>query len=116
MTTRSILGTRLASQYVLLAANSKRSRAENLAILNGPEPEASAAKAAQACLARSAGSATLAGTALSLLSQCAGEAMKRLDKLIGKNESGSLVVSSTVRSSILRALRRVGMRDAVTPT
>ena len=42
--------------------------------------------------------------------------MKRLDKLMGKKESGSLVVSSTVRSSILRALRRVGMRDAVTPT
>src|SRR5688572_28569913 len=42
--------------------------------------------------------------------------MNRLVRLIGSNDSGADVVSSTVRSSILRALRSVGMRDAVTPT
>lgn len=84
--------------------------------MNGPEPEASAAKAVQACLERSAGSATDAGTAFSFASQWAGEAMNRLLRLIGRNESGSLVVSSTVRSSTLRAERSVGMREAVTPT
>ena len=46
----------------------------------------------------------------------AGEAMNRLVRLMGRNASGSLVVSSTVKSSILRAERRVGMREAVTPT
>ena len=99
-----------------MAATSSRSRATKRVILNGPVPDASAANATQACLARSAGSATLAGTALSLASQCAGDAMNRLVRLIGMKESGSLVVSSTVMSSILRALRRVGIRDAVTPT
>src|SRR5450830_490793 len=82
----------------------------------GPVPEASAANAAQACLLRSAGSLTLAGTALSLASQWLGEAMNRLLRLIGKKESGSLVISSTVCSSILRADFSVGMREAVTPT
>src|ERR1035437_6990344 len=42
--------------------------------------------------------------------------MNRLVRLIGKKESGSLVVSSTVSSSTLRADTRVGMREAVTPT
>ena len=42
--------------------------------------------------------------------------MNRFDRLMGKNASGSLVVSSTVRLSIFLALRSVGMRDAVTPT
>ncbi len=42
--------------------------------------------------------------------------MNRLERLIGRKESGSLVVNSTVMSSILRAETRVGMRDAVTPT
>jgi hypothetical protein len=49
---------------------------------------------------------TEAGTALSLASQWAGDAMKRFVRLSGRKESGSLVVSSTVRLSILRALRR----------
>jgi hypothetical protein len=35
---------------------------------------------------------------------------------MGSKASGAAVVSSTVMSSILRALRRLGMRDAVTPT
>ena len=42
--------------------------------------------------------------------------MNRLVRLIGRKLSGSLVVSSTVMSSILRAETSVGMRDAVTPT
>ena len=42
--------------------------------------------------------------------------MKRLVRLIGRKPSGAAVVSSTVMSSILRALRSVGMREAVTPT
>jgi hypothetical protein len=46
----------------------------------------------------------------------AGEAMNRFVRLIGRNASGSLVVSSTVMSSTLRAVRSVGMREAVTPT
>ncbi len=84
--------------------------------MKGPVPDGSDAKAVHACLARSAGSATVAGTAASLAAQCAGEAMKRLVRLIGRKLSGSEVVSSTVRSSILRAERSVGMREAVTPT
>lgn len=35
---------------------------------------------------------------------------------MGRKESGSDVVSSTVYSSMARAERNVGMRDAVTPT
>src|SRR5690348_16129728 len=42
--------------------------------------------------------------------------MNKLARLIGRKLSGSFVVSSTVRSSILRADASVGMRDAVTPT
>ena len=42
--------------------------------------------------------------------------MNRLVRLIGSSASGAAVVSSTVMSSILRALRRFGMREAVTPT
>src|ERR1700712_5846426 len=42
--------------------------------------------------------------------------MNRLVRLIGRKLSGSLVVSSTVMSSILRAETSVGIRDAVTPT
>ena len=42
--------------------------------------------------------------------------MNRLVRLIGRKLSGSLVVNSTVRSSILRAEASVGMREAVTPT
>ena len=84
--------------------------------LNGPEPDGSAAKAVHAALARSAGTVTLAGTACSLAAHCVGEAMNRLVRLIGRNESGSLVVSSTDSSSSLRAERSVGMREAVTPT
>ena len=42
--------------------------------------------------------------------------MNKLVRFSGKKASGSLVVSSTVKSSILRALRKVGMREAVTPT
>ena len=42
--------------------------------------------------------------------------MNRLVRLIGRKLSGSLVVNSTVRSSILRAEANVGMREAVTPT
>jgi hypothetical protein len=42
--------------------------------------------------------------------------MNRLVRFSGRKASGSLVVSSTVRLSILRALRSVGMRLAVTPT
>jgi hypothetical protein len=67
-------------------------------------------------LARSAGSVTLAGTASNFFFQCAGEAMKRLVKLMGRKLSGSVVLSSTVRSSILRADRSVGIRETVTPT
>ena len=74
---------------------STRSRGWNFAILKGPEPEASAAKAAQACLARSAGSAT-EPSASYFFCQWAGEAMNRLVRLIGRKLSGSLVVSSTV--------------------
>src|SRR5882757_11266651 len=42
--------------------------------------------------------------------------MNRLVRLIGRKLSGSLVTSSTVKSSILCAETRVGMRVAVTPT
>ncbi|KAG1449444.1 hypothetical protein G6F57_016628 [Rhizopus arrhizus] len=42
--------------------------------------------------------------------------MYRLVRLLGRNESGSDVVSSTVRSSIFRADTSVGIREAVTPT
>ena len=42
--------------------------------------------------------------------------MNKLVRLIGRKLSGSLVTSSTVRSSILRAEARVGIREAVTPT
>ena len=56
------------------------------------------------------------GTAASFAAQCAGEAMNRFVRLIGRNESGSLVLISTVRSSIFRAPTKVGIRDAVTPT
>src|ERR1700693_3952311 len=42
--------------------------------------------------------------------------MKRLVRLIGKRLSGCAVVNSTVAGSILRALLKVGIRDAVTPT
>ena len=42
--------------------------------------------------------------------------MNRFVRLIGNKASGDAVVSSTVMSSILRALRRFGMREAVTPT
>ncbi|MGY4316526.1 hypothetical protein ACVWW1_005853 [Bradyrhizobium sp. JR3.5] len=42
--------------------------------------------------------------------------MNKLVRLIGRKLSGSLVVSSTVMSSILRAETKVGMREAVTPT
>ena len=84
--------------------------------LNGPEPDGSAAKAVHAAFSRSAGAVTLAGTAASLAFQCAGDAMKRLVRLIGRKASGSVVTSSTVMSSILRALFSVGMREAVTPT
>ena len=42
--------------------------------------------------------------------------MNRLVRLIGRKLSGSLVVSWTVTSSILRAEANVGIRDAVTPT
>src|SRR6059058_3711810 len=42
--------------------------------------------------------------------------MNKLVRLIGKKLSGSLVESSTVMSSILRAEASVGMREAVTPT
>ena len=58
----------------------------------------------------------MAGTALSFSFHLAGEAINKLVKLIGKNESGSLVVSSTVMSSIFLALLNVGMREAVAPT
>ena len=85
-------------------------RPRTCAILNGPEPEASAANAAQACLARSALSATEASASY-FFCQCAGEAMNRLVRLIGRKLSGSLVVSSTVRSSIFLAETRFGMRD-----
>ncbi|MNS92240.1 hypothetical protein D3C72_1263690 [compost metagenome] len=84
--------------------------------MNGPVPEASAAKATQACLLRSAASVTEAGTAANFFSHCVGEAMNRFEMLYGRNESGSDVTSSTVRSSIFFALRSVGMREAVTPT
>ena len=80
-------------------------------------PEASAAKAAQAALFLSAGVAPrFADDAASyFFCQCAGLAMNRLVRFSGRKASGSLVVSSTVRSSIFRALRSVGMRLAVTP-
>ncbi|MNV49139.1 hypothetical protein D3C71_1410820 [compost metagenome] len=42
--------------------------------------------------------------------------MYRLVRLIGRKESGSDVVNSTVRSSIFFADFKVGMREAVTPT
>src|SRR5512145_2124550 len=42
--------------------------------------------------------------------------MNRFVRLIGNSDSGADVVSSTVMSSILRALHNVGMREAVTPT
>ena len=112
----SIFGRRFSSQYSGNFASSSRSRDTKRVTRNGPEPDGSAANAAQACFERSAGSVTDAGTAFSFASQWAGEAMKRLVRLIGRNESGSEVVSSTVMSSILRAMRSVGMREAVTPT
>ncbi|MNQ86711.1 hypothetical protein D3C85_1019110 [compost metagenome] len=84
--------------------------------MNGPVPDASAAKAAHAFCERSAASVTEAGTSASFFFHCAGEAMYRLERLMGRNESGSDVVSSTVRSSIFLADTSVGMRDAVTPT
>ena len=77
-------------------------------------PEKSAAKAVHAVRALSAGVAPLAAS--NFFCQWAGEAMNRLVRFSGRKASGSLVVSSTVRSSILRALRSVGMREAVTPT
>ena len=113
-TTLSIFGTRLGSQYPLWAASSRRSRATKRVTLNGPEPEGSAAKAVQAALALSAGVAPVAAS--NFFCQWLGEAMNRLVRLMGRNASGSLVVSSTVRSSSLRALLSVGMREAVTPT
>src|SRR5215475_2958071 len=42
--------------------------------------------------------------------------MNRLETLMGRKLSGSLVVSSTVRSSIFLADTSDGMRDAVRPT
>jgi len=41
--------------------------------------------------------------------------MNRLVRLMGRKLSGSLVISSTVMSSSLRAEAKVGMREAVTP-
>ena len=115
-TSRSSFGTLFLSQYSANFTSSSRSRGTNLSILNGPLPEAFAAKAVHACLARSFGSVTPAGTASNSFCQCAGLAMNRLVRLIGRNASGCAVVSSTVSSSTLRAERRVGMREAVTPT
>ena len=97
-----------------MAASSSRSRATKRVTLKGPEPDGSAAKAVQAAFDFSAGEAPAAAS--NFFCQCAGEAMNKLLMLIGRKASGSLVVSSTVRSSILRALRSVGMREAVTPT
>ncbi len=99
----------------MFATTSRRSRGTKRAILNGPLPEASAANAVHAALARSA-AGVAAGVASYLACQWAGEAMNRFVRFSGKKASGSLVVSSTVSSSTLRALRSVGMRDAVTPT
>src|SRR5215472_1190415 len=42
--------------------------------------------------------------------------MNRLERLIGRKLSGSLVVNSTVKSSIFFAETSVGMREAVSPT
>ena len=42
--------------------------------------------------------------------------MYRLVRLIGSSELGCVVVNSTVRASILRAPRRLGIREVVTPT
>ena len=82
--------------------------------MKGPLPLASLAKAVHAALALSAGVAP--GAASNFFCQCAGLAMKRLVRFSGRKESGSLVVSSTVRLSIFFAVRSVGMRLAVTPT
>jgi hypothetical protein len=80
-------------------------------------PKASAAKRTPGLLGSLSRVGDAGGARLSSLpAQCVGEAMNKLVRLIGRKESGSLVVSSTVRSSILRASRSVGMRDVVTPT
>ena len=71
-------------------------------------PEGLAAKAFHA--------ASALGASRRSFSQCAGLAMNRLVRLIGRMLSGSLVTSATVRSSTFSARRRVGMRVAVRPT
>ena len=86
----------------------------NFDIFHGPVPEASRAKPAQAACDFALASAPSAVS--NSFCHFAGLAMNRLVRLIGRKLSGSLVVNSTVRSSILRADASVGMRDAVTPT
>jgi hypothetical protein len=82
-----------------LRAISTRCRATKRVRRNGPVPEGAAAKAfhaASAFGARGAG-----------LPSASGLAMNRLVRLIGSRLSGSLVMSATVRSSILlRAAQR----------
>jgi hypothetical protein len=114
-TSRSILGTRFGSQYAGFFTISMRWCATNVTALNGPVPDGCAANADHACCERLAGSVSEAGTALKSFCHSAGEAKYRFTRLYGKNASGMVVVSSTVRSSILRADTRVGMRESVRP-
>src|SRR3954463_14423815 len=110
----SVLGTRALSQYLSFLASSSRSRGVNADIFQGPVPEASLANAAQAACDFALASAPSAVS--NSFCHFAGDAMNRLVRLIGRNESGSLVTSSTVMSSIFFAEAKVGMREAVTPT
>ena len=86
----------------------------NFDIFHGPVPEASFANAAQAACDFALASAPSAFSKNAC--HFVGLAMNKLVRLIGRKLSGSLVVSSTVRSSIFFAEASVGMREAVTPT
>src|SRR3954468_22023438 len=101
-------------QYLSFLASSSRSRGVKTAIFHGPVPEASLANAAHAACDFALASAPSAAS--NSFCHFAGLAMNKLVRLIGKKLSGSLVTSSTVMSSILRAVVSVGMREAVTPT
>src|SRR5882757_544086 len=105
---------RALSQYLSFLTSSSRSRGVKADIFHGPVPDASLANAAQAACDFALASAPSAAS--KNFCHLVGLAMNRLVRLIGRKLSGSLVVSSTVMSSTLRAETSVGMREAVTPT
>src|SRR6266436_5014773 len=110
----STLGMRSLFQYLSFFTNSSRSRGVKLDIFQGPVPDGSLANAAQAACDFALASAPSAAS--NSFCHFEGLAMNRLVRLIGRKLSGSLVINSTVKSSILRAEASVGIRDAVTPT